>query len=59
MRSALLLVAASLLAGCGDEQARDQASAAEERANSAYAMADEQRIQIEELEERLNRAGIE
>jgi hypothetical protein len=41
------------LAGCGDQEARNQASAAEERAHAALAQAEENQAKLEDLESRV------
>ena len=55
MRVICLALMGVALAGCADQEARDAADAAEARAASAYALADEQRVRADDLEERLER----
>lgn len=47
------VLAAVLLAGCADEEAKDQASAAEQAAESARARAEEAEMRLEDLETRV------
>ena len=55
MKRALVLLAASLLlSACTDEEARDQASAAEERAASAAVRAAELEMKLDEREARVS-----
>lgn len=59
MKRALVLLAASLLlSACTDEEARDQASAAEERAVSASARAEELEMKLDELEDRVSQLEL-
>ena len=55
MRVICLVLMGVVLTGCADQEARDAADAAEARAASAYALADEQRVRADDLEERLER----
>ncbi len=50
---ALIIGSAILLTGCADQQARDQASAAEEAAASANARAEAAEMHAKELERRV------
>ena len=50
----LLMTASLLLSACADEEARDQATAAEERAASAAARAEELEMELEDLEARVS-----
>lgn len=51
--AAAALLAALAIGACTDQEARDQASAAEERAASAAARAEEAEIRLNELEDRI------
>lgn len=50
---ALIFAAALLLSGCADQEARDQASAAEEEAMRANARTDEAEQKLDDLEDRV------
>lgn len=53
-RALVLMTAALLLSACADEEARDQATAADERAASAAARAEELEMALDDLEARVS-----